>query len=162
FDYHGDGTVERFVDVDVKRVADVPSHLVWDADHELLYVADTGNKRVMVLDPSRAIALRQFPGFETMVQELEGAGWTPFVDVDGGIEAPSGLALKDGILYVGDNATSKVHAYDLEGNLVDTLDLGGEIEAGGLMGIRINPEGDALYAVDFRGNRVIRVQGLAP
>ncbi|MDP2343149.1 MAG: hypothetical protein Q8O67_19485 [Deltaproteobacteria bacterium] len=159
FDFHGDGTVERFVDVDVVRVADVPSHMVYDASTELLYVADTGNARVAVLDVSTALQLRQFGGFETLVQESEGAGWTELVvGADADLQAPSGLALKDGVLYVADNLTSRISAFDLEGNLLETLDL--DIEEGGLMGIRVSPDGDSLYAVDFVGERVLRIEGL--
>ena len=158
FDFHSDGTVERFMDTDVKRVADVPSHLVYDHDSELLYVADTGNARIQVLDPSTSLAIRQFSGFETMVQELEGAKWTTFLGAEAELQAPSGLALKNGVLYVGDNLTSTVSAFDLEGNLIDTLEL--DIAEGGLMGIRISPDGTSLYAVDFIGDRVLRVEGL--
>ena len=159
FDYHADGTVERFTDTDVKRVADVPSHLVYDHNSELLYVADTGNARIQVLDTSRTIALTQFRGFETMVQELDGAKWTTFLGEEAEFQAPSGLALKDGVLYVGDNLTSTVSAFDLEGNLIDTLEL--DIAEGGLMGMRVSPDGGSLYVVDFIGDRVLRVEGLA-
>lgn len=159
FDDHDDGTVERFMDTDVKRVADVPSHLVYDHDSELLYVADTGNARIQVLDTSRTIALSQFAGTETMVQELDGAKWTTFLGEEAELQLPSGIALKDGVLYVGDNLTSTVNAYDLEGNLIDTLEL--DIAEGGLMGMRVSPDGGSLYVVDFIGNRVLRVEGLA-
>ncbi len=159
FDDHSDGTVERFNNADVQRVADVPSHLVYDHDSELLYVADTGNARIQVLDTSRALAVSQFRGFETMVQLMEGGEWTTLLGAEAELQQPSGLALKDGILYVGDNLTSTITAYDLEGNLIDSLVL--DIDEGGLMGIRINPEGDSLYAIDFIGNRVLRVAGLS-
>lgn len=161
FDDHTDGTVERFIDVDVKRVADIPSHMVVDQDSGLLYVADTGNKRVGVLDASKSLLVNVFDGFETEVQELERAKWTAMAFSDGiTLDAPSGIALKDGVLYVGDNATSKVHAFDLDGRWLDTLDLSADIAAGGLMGIRVNPEGDSLYVVDFEASRVLRVKGL--
>lgn len=162
FDDHRDGTVERFVDVDVAYVADVPSHLVYDPESELVYVADTGNNRIGILDASTAQPMSEadtFRGFETLVHEPTGASWSTLIrggDFD--LEAPSGLALKDGILYVGDNGTSRISAFDLEGNLLDTLDL--EIEAGGLMGIRVSPDGESLYVTDFEGDRVLRVAGL--
>ena len=159
FDDHGDGTVERFVDVDVARTADVPSHMVYDHDSELLYVADTGNNRVNVLDVSTAFQTDEFGGFETLVQESTGATWTPFVlGADGDLQAPSGLALHKGVLFVGDNLSSRVSAFDLEGNLLQTLDL--DIDEGGLMGMRVSPDGESLYVTDFIGNRVLRVAGL--
>ncbi len=164
FDFHGDGSVERFVDVDVAYVADVPSHMVYDHDSELLYVADTGNARVAVLDASTALQVSEFAGFETSVQESEGATWTTFVagaDAaagEEGLQAPSGIALHNGVLFVADNLTSRISAYDLGGNLLETLDL--DIAEGGLMGIRVSPDGGSLYAVDFIGDRVLRVEGL--
>ena len=159
FDFHGDGTVERFVDVDVARIADVPSHMVYDHDSELLYVADTGNNRVSVLDVSTAFQASEFRGFETLVQESTDATWTEFVTgEDADFQAPSGLALHDGVLYVGDNLTSRISAFDLEGNLLETLDL--DIDEGGLMGLRVSPDGESLYVTDFVGNRVLRVAGL--
>jgi sugar lactone lactonase YvrE len=161
FDDHSDGTVERFVDVDVARIADVPSHMVYDRDSELLYVADTGNNRVSVLDTSTALQVSEFRGTETMVQESTGATWTEFVvGEDAEFQAPSGLALHNGVLYVGDNLTSRVSAFDLEGNLLDTLDL--DIAEGGLMGLRVSPDGESLYVTDFIGNRVLRVARTAP
>ena len=159
FDFHGDGTVDRYVDVDVAHVADVPSHLVYDHDSELLYVADTGNARIGVLDTSTALQVSEFGGFETLVQESEGATWTELITgADFDLQAPSGLALKDGVLYVGDNLTSRVSAFNLDGELLETLDL--DIDEGGLMGIRVSPDGESLYATDFIGNRVLRVSGL--
>lgn len=175
FDFHGDGSVERFVDVDVVRVADVPSHLVYDRDSELLYVADTGNARVGVLDVSTSLQVRQFDGIETTVQESEGATWTTFVqggvDGDAGadLQAPSGIALHNGVLYVADNLTSRVSAFDLSGNLLETLDL--DIAEGGLMGIRVVDDEDvgadagdetgvSLWAVDFLGDQVLRVSNI--
>jgi hypothetical protein len=159
FDDHSDGTVERFVDVDVARIADVPSHMVYDPTSELLYVADTGNNRIGVLDASTAFQESEFRGTETLVQESTGARWTEFVvGEDADFQAPSGLALHDGVLYVGDNLTSRVSAFDLEGNLLETLDL--DIAEGGLMGLRISPDGESLYVTDFIGNRVLRVKGI--
>lgn len=159
FDFHGDGTVERFIDVDVAYVEDVPSHLVYDQDSELLYVADTGNGRISVLDASTAAEESSFQGFETPVAELTGAGWRTLIrGSDFGIEAPSGLALKDGVLFVGDNATSQISAFDLEGNLIETLTL--DIEAGGMMGLRIAPDGESLFVIDNAGERVLQVTGL--
>ena len=88
----------------------------------------------------------------------EGAGWTTFADDDDGLVVPSGIALHRGLLYVADNATSTVTAFDLDGNVKETLVV--DVEEGGLMGIRITPDGTALYAVDFAGDRVLRASPL--
>jgi hypothetical protein len=54
FDDHSDGIIERYVDVDVVRVEDVPSHMAYSRNSAKLYVADTGNARIGLLDPTTA------------------------------------------------------------------------------------------------------------
>lgn len=48
--YHSDGEVLRYGKGKFKRVPNVPSHLKFSASDRMLYVADTGNKRVARLD----------------------------------------------------------------------------------------------------------------
>jgi hypothetical protein len=156
FDYHGDGIIERFTDVEVSRVAGIPSHMVHDHDTGLLYIADTGNNRVMVLDTDTAESVRTIRGFETLIGILEGATFVEFISAEEGeFQAPSGIALHDGVLYVADNITSRISAWDLSGNLLDYLDL--DLPEGSLMGLRAHADG-SLYATDFRGNRVLRLR----
>jgi hypothetical protein len=159
FDFHGDGTVERFVDVAVGYAEDVPSHLVYDHNTDLLYVADTAGGRVLRIDADTAIQMREFRGFETMVQESEGATVESFlVGGDADMQLPSGLALAGDTLFVSDNLTSTIHAFDLEGTLLDSYEL--DVAEGGLMGLRVSPAGDEIYAVDFEGDRVLRLSGV--
>lgn len=155
FDDHTDGFVERYVDVDVSRVENVPSHMVFDRDSGTLLVADTGNARINVLDPSTATVARTYRGFETPIMEMEGADWSTLVsDDDGDLEAPSGIALKDEVIYVTDNATSRISAFSLDGERLDYLDL--DVPAGSLMGIRVSDEG-SLFVVDNVGERVLEI-----
>jgi DNA-binding beta-propeller fold protein YncE len=156
FDDHSDGTVERYVDVDVARVEGVPSHMVFHRDSGKLYVADTGNARIGVLDPSGAAVARTYGGFETPIQEMEGASWTTLVDSDAGdLEAPSGIALYEDTLFVTDNATSRVTAFSLDGERLDWLDV--DVPAGALMGLRADGDG-ALFVVDNLGERVLEIR----
>jgi hypothetical protein len=46
----------------------------------------------------------------------------------------------------------------LDGTIIDFIDL--DVEEGGLMGIRVNPEGDGLYAVDYVGDQLLKIDGL--
>lgn len=167
FDFHGDGTVERFTDVEVGYVEDVPSHIVYDHARDVVYVADTANSRVLTVDVSSALQVREFRGFETMVQESEGATVAVFAGAGAEGEAavdlqlPSGLAIFDDILFIGDNLSSTIYAFDLESHaLLDTVVVD-EISEGGLMGLRVHPGGDDLYIVDFNGDQVLRLAGLA-
>lgn len=155
FDDHTDGVIERFVDVDVLRVADVPSHMVFARDSGELFVADTGNARIGVLDPSTASLRSTLQGFETPVMQMEGASWATLVDAEEGeLEAPSGIALADDVLYVTDNATSRITAFGLDGERLDWLDL--DAPAGSLMGLRMSAEG-SLFVVDNLGERVLQI-----
>ena len=72
------------------------------------------------------------------------------------IGAPSGIELHDGILYVSDNATSQIHAFDLTGKLLNSLDTG--FEPGSLAGMAFGPEDDKLYFVDMKTSRVHRIE----
>jgi hypothetical protein len=67
------------------------------------------------------------------------------------MEAPSGIALVDGVLLVTDNQTSEVIAFDLEGEEVDRLAL--ELDSGSLMGIAAVSL-DELWLVDAQNDRV--------
>ena len=73
------------------------------------------------------------------------------------LDPPLTPALHDGLLYVGDNATGVVHAFDLEGVAIDSVGTG----ARDLMGIEAGPDG-RLYVVDARENRVLRIEVPAP
>jgi len=79
--------------------------------------------------------------------------------VDGdavGLVRPSGLEIRNNTIFVSDNATSKIYAFDLNGKLLDWLDLSSEVEEGGLMGLAIDVDGN-LWAVDNVENRVLRI-----
>ncbi|MDP2342713.1 MAG: hypothetical protein Q8O67_17285 [Deltaproteobacteria bacterium] len=155
FDDHSDGTIERFVDVDVARVEGVPSHMVFSRNDGTLYVADTGNARIGVLDPSTALAVATVRGFETAILEMEGAEWTTLIDAEAGeLEAPSGITLKDDTLYVTDNATSRITAFSLDGERLDWLDL--DVPTGSLMGLRVDENG-SIVVVDNLGERVLEI-----
>jgi hypothetical protein len=77
--------------------------------------------------------------------------WTFIEGADVGMEAPSGIALVDGVLLVTDNQTSEVIAFDLEGEEVDRLALG--LDSGSLMGIAAVSL-DELWLVDAQNDRV--------
>jgi DNA-binding beta-propeller fold protein YncE len=160
---HSDGIVARYVEGEVGYVDDVPSDLEMDRETGLLYVADTGNARIAVLDTSTGTRGAPIsPNYDGTEQyAMDGASLTTFVE--GGepaLQRPSGLALHEGHVYVTDNATSRVLAYDMDGELVDWLDLATEVAPSGLMGIDFDADG-ALLAVDSEGEQLLRVAPLA-
>ncbi len=154
-DDHGDGLTWRYAKDQVKRVANVPSHLALDADTGTLYIADTGNARIGKLDTKSGTMGARSNGLETPIQNMDGAMITTFVDGD--VQKPSGIEFHDGLVYVTDNAASRILAFDLDGTLVNYLDTG--IAGGALGGMTFGPD-DKIYFVDMLGNRVLRVDPL--
>ncbi|WP_373048766.1 hypothetical protein [Vulgatibacter sp.] len=160
YDDHSDGIIHFLAEPRVVRVPDVPSHLVMDLESRRLYVADTGNQRILWIDPRGASKVKSMIGKErgTIVEEWGGQEWGELVPASAGLlQAPSGLALHGGYLYVGDNATGEILAFDLEGNLVNRLTTG--VAPGALMGLEPGPD-DRLYFADATG-RIVRIEPAA-
>ena len=109
WDDHNDGEILRYVSGEVKRVENVHSGLALDRSAGLLYVADSGNGRVAVLDVNSGEVGARLPQVDARpypVHNLvDGASFTTIID--DGVTTPSGLVLKDDVLYVADYATGK-------------------------------------------------------
>lgn len=156
---HSDGIVRRYVEGQVAYVPRVPSHM--EMAGGLLYVADTGNNRVAVLDPAAAEAGAPImPNYDgTQQHAMTGGTLTTLVDgaeVDSMVR-PSGLAIDGDVLFVSDNETSTIFGFDREtGELIDWLDLSEQVAVGGLMGLAFDPDGD-LFFVDATADRVLRI-----
>jgi DNA-binding beta-propeller fold protein YncE len=151
---HNDGEVARYVEGELKSSPAVPSHL--DLDHEtgLLYVADTGNSRVAVLDTATgergAPVTPNYDGTDQYY--MDGAVLETLVD--DGLEKPVGLALHDGLVFVSDADAPALLAFDIDdGELVDWLELDRVVH-----GITFDDDG-ALYAVASDDGEVIRISG---
>jgi hypothetical protein len=154
---HEDGDTRRYLVQDpIKRAPDVSSHMVLDHDTGLLYIADTGNVRIAVLDTATGDLGQEYPGFDNALQRfVTGAELWTLIDADTvELEQPSGVELHDGHLWVTDNATSRIYAFTLDGEVVDWLDTG--LPAGALMGITLDPQG-RIYIVDSVGDQVLRI-----
>ena len=151
---HSDGEVARFVEGQVGYEPDVPSHMAFDSGSGLLYAADTANSRVVVLDTTTgergSRIVRNFDGIDQYM--IDGADLRTLAEAD--LAKPSGLALRDEMVFVTDNETSKVLAFDLTGNLLDWLDT--ELPPGSLMGITFDARG-RLLVVDALGSRVLMI-----
>ncbi len=160
WDDHSDGVMARYAEGEVARVEDVPSHMVFDSSTELLYIADTGNSRIAVLDTrsgrSRGRLEVKEPG--TQLWNMVDAELRTLVAGEAGeLSLPSGLVMHDGMLFVGDNETGRISAYLVTtGERVDYLETG--VRPGGLMGLAFDTLGQ-LYAVDGRDNRLLRFSG---
>jgi DNA-binding beta-propeller fold protein YncE len=142
----------------VKGVTGVPSHLALDRELGLLYIADTGHSRIVVLDINTgSLSGAIYPNFDGSDQRsVAGATLETLVDgAETGLQAPSGIALVgDDMLFVTDNATSTVYAFStVTGEVIDWLDTG--LPAGSLRGIEFDSQGN-MYLIDGLANRVLR------
>ena len=154
---HADGDVARFVSGEVSRMANVPSHMVLDHETGLLYIADTGNARIAVLDTTSGSRGRSIgPNYDgTRQYTIDGAEIGTLVDAaDIGIERPSGIEFHQGMIFVSDNATGRIVALTMDGALVDWLDTG--LGNGALKGIAFHPDGD-LYLVNANDDSIYKI-----
>jgi len=157
---HADGIVARYVEGEVDRKANVPSHKEYYPETELLYIADTGNKRIAVLDTTTGSDGGTLtPNYDSVAgnqYEVDGADISTLVDgEEHNMTRPSGLALHEGVLYVGDNKRAKIMAYDVgTGDLLDFLQL--DLAEGALMGITFDEDGN-LWFTDAVDERIVRI-----
>lgn len=157
---HTDGEIYRYVEDEVAYEDGVSSHLIYEAETGFLYVADTGNGRVAVLDTATGEKDGNIsPNYDGARQKhMSGADlWTLIDGAEHGITAPSGLEIHDGVLYVADNATSTIYGFSLDGELIDWLETG--LAGGALMGMAFSGEGD-LFLTDAVEDRVLRISPL--
>jgi hypothetical protein len=158
---HSDGAIWRYATGQVSRVAGVPSHMEFDHNSNMLYIADTGNNRIARLDTTTGIrGSRITPNYDGVTQySMDDGMLETFLEgSDFGLMAPSGLAIKDGVLYIGDNATSTIHAFDIEtGEHLDFVPVA--VSPGGMMGLDLDADGN-IYGVDSISQRIFRLRPL--
>jgi len=156
---HTDGTYQRYALGEVRRVETVPSHMAIDPANGLLYVADTGNHRIVRLDTSLEPTCQPYLGrFGEMSIEKCDTELEVVVTPDVELEAPSGLVLAGGILYVSDHATGILYAFTPGGSLLNWLDTGRGANA--ITGLAVSPEG-VVYFLDTKAERLYRIEPLA-
>jgi len=154
---HYDGTKHRYVGLGIKRVYNVPSNMVLHPDNDWLYIADTGNARIVRLDPGSGISLGMQDTYpdEQPIFSVGNAVVEEVVSPESyAVFEPSGLLIHDDFMYVSDNANGFIVGFDMDGNRVNLLDSG--LGEGALAGIAVGPD-ERLYVVDRVGNRILRI-----
>jgi hypothetical protein len=157
---HSDADVLQYAAGEVGYAPGVVSHMVLAPETGLLYIADTGNGRLAVLDTSTGTVGGQYgPNYDGGSQAtVSGSELSTLVDgAEAGLQMPSGIALHEDMLFVVDHATSFIWAFDLDGEIVDWLETG--IAPNSLMGIEIDTDG-RIYIADALSNRVMRIAAL--
>jgi DNA-binding beta-propeller fold protein YncE len=155
-DDHSDGTVYRYASGQVKGVDGVASHIFYDASDKFLYVADTGNQRVVRLDTQSGTRGGAIPRVLEKLQDqaiFEGAKLEEVVPA-GTLTSPSGLEVKGDLVYVTDSATSTFHVFDKKGKAVRKLAT--DLPGGSLAGFTFGPDGK-IWFVDRVSGRVLRI-----
>lgn len=160
---HSDGVIRRYVEGEVSRTEGVPSHMELDRETGLLYIADTNNNRIAVMDTATGeVGGTIRPNYDGGDQrEVDGAElWTlvdgPSLD-EVQMAMPAGLALYEGHLYIGDYETGFILGFDLDGQLVDWLDTGRGAEA--LGGIDFDADGN-LWVTDIATSEILKIEQL--
>lgn len=156
-DDHSDGEIYRYAKGQVKGAEDgTPSHLVYDPSDKMLYVADTGNARIVKLDTTKGTKSGELPRKN---EPLAGSGVMSGADVEevvapGVVEKPSGIEVKGDLLYVTDAATSTFHVFKKDGTPVRKLETG--LPPGSLAGFTFGPD-SKIWFTDKVGSRVMRI-----
>jgi DNA-binding beta-propeller fold protein YncE len=153
---HSDGEVHRYIAGQLARTAEVPGHVAYDRARSLVYVADTGHGRVLSVDPSTAILGDDIAYYEKLHESgmMKGATVKELVR-PGLLQKPSGLTLAGDVLYVTDNATSMIYAFDTAGKLQKTFDTA--LPPGSLAGVTVGPD-SKLYVADLLTGSAHRVE----
>ncbi len=110
------GRLFTFGDVDGQGPQVRLQHALEVLDHDgLLYVADTYNNKIKVIDPATATS-----------KTLVGTGKAGADDSPASFDEPAGLAFAKGVLYVADTNNHLIRTIDLkDGNRVATLEIKG-------------------------------------
>lgn len=153
-DDHSDGIIRVYEDAQVTRVAGVPGHMELDDETGWLYVADTGGGRIIRLDTATgSYSQNLLSSAAEWVDEYSiYSGATVEVFPTSNLMRPSGLVIDGRRMFVSDNASGEVVAYDLDGD--------GELErlqtpAQNIMGLAVHD--GRLWYVDADADEVIRV-----
>jgi hypothetical protein len=155
-DDHSDGEIRWYGKGKFKRLENVPSHLAYRAADKKLFVADTGNSRIALLDTRSGKEAENGRNPDRLAVNIvmDDAKITDFVSAESGLVThPSGMLLKDDLLYVADYENGRISAFNAAGEVVNYLDTGLAQSIGGLA---MGPD-DKLYFVDMKESRVLRI-----
>ena len=159
FDDHSDGITLRYAKDQVKRVPGIPSHMEYDAQRGILVIADTGNQRIGLLDVKQGGEdLIRNPVKEPgtlLLDVMDGADVITLPNTQNLLQAPSGIALHNDLIYVSDAASGVIVALTWEGEIVDWL----HTNAPGVFGLEFDEQGN-LYLAHGPQNLVVKVSPL--
>ena len=154
---HSDGKVWRYDEIDVSREDGVPSHMILDDEAGLLYIADTGNQRILKFNVNSGNYSYDLTPYGESLHEyfmMENAEWEIYINE--GLEKPSGIDIYNDRLVVSDYASGNIIFYDI--SISPPLELG-RIDTGtqnNIMGIKIDSN-QKIWYVNYEDNSVVRI-----
>ena len=143
---HSDGRVWRYDEIDIARENGISSHMILDDEMEFLYIADTGNQRILKFNVNSGdFSYDLTPYGESLAEYfmMENADWE--ILIDQGLDKPSGIDIYGDRLVVSDYATGEIIFYDVSMSPPNEL---GRIDTGNpnnIMGINIDHNQKILY-----------------
>jgi hypothetical protein len=151
---HSDGRIHRYFGMELTRQVNVPSHMVLDAAKKWLYIADPANGRILRMDVTTGSKQADLNLINEPLAEhwrMQNEVWETFTSIN--LKRPSGIEIVGDILYVSDNETGEIIAY----NINSRAELA-RINTGkpGIMGIKANTDGK-LWFVNATSNEVFRI-----
>lgn len=152
---HSDGELARYSEVKVLRKTGIPSHLVRDRTNNWLYIVDGGNNRILRMDISsgiKGINLSCNEQYTNGCYTMKNVVWETYINT--GLEEPSGIDIKNGILAVSDHKTGTIVLYDTKKQ--SPLEIGKINAEPGIMGIKIAGDNKIWY-VNNKLNTVTRL-----
>jgi hypothetical protein len=160
-DDHSDGKIWRYTEIKVLRVANIPSHMIIDKATGMLYIADTGNKRILKVNTKTGtIAGNISQNSENIAGYYKVTGATSETYISTGLTQPCGIDFSEGRLIVTDYSNGDIIIYNTTGASAVEM---GRIKTGskGIMGVKVGPDGKIWY-VDNIANKVIRIDPGSP
>jgi hypothetical protein len=155
-DDHSDGEIYRYAQGQVKGVSGLSSHLAYDPADKFLYVADTGNARIVRLDTRTGTLGERLPRRnETLAASgvMDGAV-LELVVAPGVLQQPSGIEVRGDTVFVTDAATGTFYAFDKNGNVKKKLETG--LPPRSLSGFTFGPDGKVWF-VDRLKSQIVRI-----
>ena len=154
---HSDGKVWRYDEIDITRAEGIPSHMVLDDDSDFLYIADTGNQRILRFNVNSGNYSHDLSPYGESLAEyfmMENAEWEIFINQD--LEKPSGIDMYNNRLVVSDYSSGNIIFYDI--SISPPVEIG-RIDTGyqnNIMGIKIDSN-QKIWYVDYQNNNVVRI-----
>ncbi|MEO6903932.1 MAG: T9SS type A sorting domain-containing protein [Bacteroidia bacterium] len=155
-DDHSDGRLQRHVDVKVKRVVGIPSHMILDKKTNWLYICDTGNKRVIRANIKSGTNSGKLNATNEPLAEYSKITGTIQETISTDLTSPCGIDFYEGRLLVSDYSNGDIIVYDVT---VTPAVVKGRIKTGesGIMGIVVDPN-QKIWFVNNKSKKLIRIE----